>query len=387
MKNIDSYLDYVESVAHNFLDAKSRAPICSEIESIRQKNADPYLYLAVVGEFSSGKSTFINALAGERLLKDAVMPTTASATYIRRRGDVRAIEVQFNSGRRMRATENDWNALSTYLSRMCGVRSSSFRELIHALTSDSKAAVHVARLDIDLPEAPLPPNIVVIDTPGFNPGNDNGGDHLGITSRVVGQVADLAIILTPQEQAMSASLSAFVAEKLGRFLHRCTFVVTKIDNQYIPQQRADTLLYVRGRIAADLGLDDAPLYALSSVAVLPGIMVPQGREDEFKALRADFAAFRSQTWKRIEQKHHIVLAEHVLTLLDRTLAGCKESLANRRKELEKEQEFLREHQIESVAVVTRSMAKKAIDAINGRLSEINRFDAAFDAAAARAIGK
>ena len=38
--------------------------------------------IAVVGEFSAGKSTFINAIVGKDLLKHATLETTAALTYI-----------------------------------------------------------------------------------------------------------------------------------------------------------------------------------------------------------------------------------------------------------------------------------------------------------------
>ncbi|KAK3415781.1 hypothetical protein EUGRSUZ_H01482 [Eucalyptus grandis] len=43
---------------------------------------EPFL-LVIVGEFNSGKSTFINALLGERYLKEGVVPTTNEITFLR----------------------------------------------------------------------------------------------------------------------------------------------------------------------------------------------------------------------------------------------------------------------------------------------------------------
>src|SRR5438045_9696620 len=43
--------------------------------SIRQ--LDEMFLIVVVGEFNAGKSAFINALVGERLLQEGVTPTTA----------------------------------------------------------------------------------------------------------------------------------------------------------------------------------------------------------------------------------------------------------------------------------------------------------------------
>src|SRR5215208_3061967 len=43
--------------------------------SIRQ--LDEFFLLVIVGEFNAGKSAFINALAGQRVLQEGVTPTTA----------------------------------------------------------------------------------------------------------------------------------------------------------------------------------------------------------------------------------------------------------------------------------------------------------------------
>jgi tRNA U34 5-carboxymethylaminomethyl modifying GTPase MnmE/TrmE len=51
------------------------------IEQLRQAELDldePFP-LVIVGEFNAGKSAFINALLGERILREGVTPTTASS--------------------------------------------------------------------------------------------------------------------------------------------------------------------------------------------------------------------------------------------------------------------------------------------------------------------
>jgi small GTP-binding protein len=55
------------------------------IEQLRQAELDldePFL-LVIVGEFNAGKSAFINALMGERILREGVTPTTAAITRVR----------------------------------------------------------------------------------------------------------------------------------------------------------------------------------------------------------------------------------------------------------------------------------------------------------------
>src|ERR671919_3209452 len=56
--------------------------------SIRQ--LDEFFLLVVVGEFNAGKSAFINALAGERVLPEGVTPTTAEI-HVLRYGDAAGV--------------------------------------------------------------------------------------------------------------------------------------------------------------------------------------------------------------------------------------------------------------------------------------------------------
>ncbi|XP_022758214.1 probable transmembrane GTPase FZO-like, chloroplastic isoform X2 [Durio zibethinus] len=61
------------------------APLMEEISLLIDAVAqidEPFL-LAIVGEFNSGKSTVINALLGERYLKEGVVPTTNEITFLR----------------------------------------------------------------------------------------------------------------------------------------------------------------------------------------------------------------------------------------------------------------------------------------------------------------
>src|SRR5690606_17320379 len=50
-------------------------------KAVRQ--LDELFLIVVVGEFNSGKSALINALLGERVLKEGVTPTTARVTLVR----------------------------------------------------------------------------------------------------------------------------------------------------------------------------------------------------------------------------------------------------------------------------------------------------------------
>ncbi|RAL39155.1 hypothetical protein DM860_015691 [Cuscuta australis] len=73
-------------ILHETINAiKTATPLMEEVsllfDAVSQLD-DPFL-LVIVGEFNSGKSTFINALLGERYLKEGVVPTTNEITSLR----------------------------------------------------------------------------------------------------------------------------------------------------------------------------------------------------------------------------------------------------------------------------------------------------------------
>src|SRR5215210_4626458 len=57
----------------------------ASLQALRQAEADleELFMLVVVGEFNSGKSSFINALLGEDVLPEGVTPTTATINLLR----------------------------------------------------------------------------------------------------------------------------------------------------------------------------------------------------------------------------------------------------------------------------------------------------------------
>ncbi|XP_047152297.1 probable transmembrane GTPase FZO-like, chloroplastic [Vigna umbellata] len=64
---------------------KKAAPLMEEVSLLNDAVSqidEPFL-LVIVGEFNSGKSTVINALLGERYLKEGVVPTTNEITFLR----------------------------------------------------------------------------------------------------------------------------------------------------------------------------------------------------------------------------------------------------------------------------------------------------------------
>ena len=127
--------------------------------------------IVVVGEFSSGKSTFLNALIGELLLPSAVSETTATVNFIHS------------------IANDDERAHKAYLSYFDGRQevldlATQREEFIAKTTALSKniTAREIERADLYYPIAGLSEDVVLVDSPGLQ-GMAEG--HRDITYRQI----------------------------------------------------------------------------------------------------------------------------------------------------------------------------------------------------------
>jgi small GTP-binding protein len=142
-------------------------------QSIRQM--DELFLLVVVGEFNAGKSAFINALLGQKILKEGVTPTTTQINVLRY-GETQA-----------RTVEN---------------------ENLHSLT----APVEMLR------------ELSIVDTPGTNA---IMREHEAITAQFVPR-SDLVLFVTSADRPFTESERVFL-EKIRDWGKKVVIVLNKID--------------------------------------------------------------------------------------------------------------------------------------------------------------
>ena len=155
--------------------------------------------LVIAGEFNSGKSSFINALLGERVLPEGVTPTTDRINLLRHGPEV---------------TER---TLEAFL-----LERTHPAELLRELT--------------------------VVDTPGTNAVIRQ---HEELTSNFVPR-ADLVLFVTSADRPFSESEREFLA-RIREWGKKIVFIVNKIDILAGPPEQAEVLAYVRDNAAALLG--------------------------------------------------------------------------------------------------------------------------------------
>lgn len=101
--NYAEYLEYIKTVLQQYEDwpEQERKLLEKDVASIEKKLTDPNLYLGIIGSFSSGKSTFINAILGRNILPtDAIQGTTVTASILKH-SEKEDLEISYADGTAM----------------------------------------------------------------------------------------------------------------------------------------------------------------------------------------------------------------------------------------------------------------------------------------------
>jgi len=308
--DLPGHLSFLEELLGRYeLGAERRQQWANALGKIKARREDRNLYLAVVGELSSGKSTLVNALTGTPLLPADSPPATTAAATLVRYGPKPLLSVEFVDGHSEHYQEEE-----------------GLREQVRRLTSVEDIARTVSRVTIDCPATFLDQELAVVDMPGSNVDNARRSE---LVKRTIGEFGDALLVTVPADTPVSETLAELLRAQLDGSLHRCLFVVTKIDGVK-PQERPHLLDTIAGRLAVKLGVASPVVLPLSAVAAL-GEPLPDGTDattagaagDDYRNLRADFPTTQGQIVR-------ILTTQRTVFLLDRSaalVAGAFDDLA------------------------------------------------------------
>lgn len=221
----------VESVMTDSIKALKEngfSDLALEINKIRQSANRERFTIAVVGEFSRGKSTFLNKLLERDFLPVGDLPTTAVMTRIRYHAK-EAMAVFNEKNEKLEERELSQNAWEDLVARNFG-------------GEDFRGNVLVGIQSKWLDEG----NIEMIDTPGA--GDLNEERIKVVNDALLG--CDGVIIAVNAIAALSMTEKIFIEERLlARKIPFMMLVVTKLD--LIPlQERAGVVRYIRQKLAS-----------------------------------------------------------------------------------------------------------------------------------------
>jgi small GTP-binding protein len=192
--------------------ALDRFDVSAEDKSALERSIaqlDRLFLLVVIGEFNAGKSAFVNALAGARILEEGVTPTTTRLQVLQY-GDT------------------------------------------HERTTDRSGA------DIVSAPVPLLKDLNIVDTPGTNA---IFREHERLTSEFVPQ-ADLVLFVTSSDRPFTESERAFL-EAIRNWGKKIVVVINKVDLLERADEREQVRAFVAENARALLGTEPE-IFAVSS---------------------------------------------------------------------------------------------------------------------------
>ncbi|HET6583509.1 MAG TPA: dynamin family protein, partial [Nannocystaceae bacterium] len=207
------------------------AQALAQVIAARERLVRP-LTIAIMGEFSAGKSTFVNALLGEAVAPMGVLPTTTTINVFRR-GPGGGARVHYRDGR-----------IST-------LAPDEVQKFLHSL--DTTAAARIRHVEIERVGGRMG-DAAVVDTPGLNALD---AFHEQVAREFLDE-ADAVVWLfsatrsgAASEVGMLASLRASGRQVLG--------VLNKVDTLEAPEQ-AELAEYLRDQLGEVL-VDVVPVRA------------------------------------------------------------------------------------------------------------------------------
>jgi GTPase SAR1 family protein len=348
---ISGHVEFVSRLlARHKLDKEAETESQRLLDRIRRREGEDSLFLGIIGEFSSGKSTLINALIGDDLLRaDVIQATTAAATELRHGKDLN-VEVVLENGEK-RSFLNDKLSLLKRFARWRGRNNPerqkvNIRDFIHAVTADEAVARHVTQVQISHPSDTLRQGMVIVDTPGTNADNER---HVVVTQWAIREICDAAMVVIPADIPVSQTLVAFLASHLSDVLHRCVFIVTKLD-LIKPREIERQLEAVRNRLKSYLGLPAPLVLGCAPQLIVDGLNGDRrasrrkgvGSDEHSEELNKKFHRVEKTVWSTLREQKFLIqlerlsgLMSQVLSTIEHTLKLREEDYRERHDELER----------------------------------------------------
>lgn len=210
----------------------------NQLETVRQMRIRNDFRIAVIGEFSRGKTCFLNKLLNTKLLTEGILPTTAVITQI----------------------ENGTPASLTFLSpgekpQNLIVSPESFESFIADVNGNDPVGVLKLRLPIDWFNGH---NIKLFDTPGAG---DIIGKRADLTLEAI-QTCDAVIMTIAAPMACSMTEMAFLHDNVVlKATPKVSVLISKLDVVQ-PEERQKVVEFIQEKIRTEV--PDAKFWTIMS---------------------------------------------------------------------------------------------------------------------------
>ncbi len=307
-----------------------------EVRRVGSALARGALTIVVLGQFKRGKSSLLNAFAGERVFPTGLLPLTAVATRLVR------------GPRAVRVTERNGDAQSLPIDR------------VEEFVSERKNPGNrrgVSEVEISMPLPDWTEGVTFVDSPGI------GSPHDANTAaaRALLPHADAAIFVLSPDPSITSNEIEFLTE-VSPHATKFFFVLNKSD-LVAPDERNDLAAYLKEILEHRCGFPNVRLFPVSAKLALDAaesgdaaLRARSGLPTLWEEIHRFVGPERTDSVERVVERRTQRYAERIRGLIDLAvtasqltreefatrLRGLEEGIATVRSELRATQAMLRE---------------------------------------------
>lgn len=313
-----------------------------EINFFAKELQDISFNVLCIGDFSSGKSTFINNFFLEEKVKLPVRATTTTAKLtIVKYGDTLKISAIMKDKSKVEIHENVEESL---------------REMIAAKGSKID---EVDFVEVEIPSTILKEGVVIVDSPGLN---DPETERMGITFDFINQ-ADCVLYFLNATQAWKKSEKEFLEEKIlnKNDLDKVFFLLNYWDTIETEDERSEIVEYVNDEIKKSIDIVKEKLN-FSNIDTPPLVPISSKTGENFEALKIKlFSYLTTKKAQEILEQKNKKLYEYIDNFLIK-IENKEKLIQKNRDTLNKEQAHYKQElaQYESQVIKSKQRVKKAI---------------------------
>ncbi len=233
---ITKYLITIRDVALAIKDSSTAGEVESTISSLQ----DEKFQLVVVGEFSRGKSTVVNALLGDRVLPTASQPTTAILSIIEHSDNPRFVLSYWDSEPNKEVDRDTFLSIVAPAEPTLGDSKSE-----NAYQDRLKELSRIKHATVGYPSPLCRDSVCIVDTPGTN---DLDPMRENITYNFIPE-SDAVIFVLSAKMILAKTEIDFIRDRiLTADVARVFFVINFADHLQTEQDRNKILAYAQNHL-------------------------------------------------------------------------------------------------------------------------------------------
>lgn len=333
--NINDHLNLFLTLKDRYkLEQSKWAPIEIMIGKMINRHKDKRLFLGIIGEFGSGKSTLINAFLREELLKVDILPATTCAITVLQYAPAVDAELHLQNNKVVPCRKKHtilWEKLfGSKIGNKSGKQLLKTKKFIHQYSAEENKAKKISRVVIHHPNDKLRSGLVIVDTPGINVENPR---HATVTKEAVREVCDAMVVIIPAIAACSQPLIDFLREHLRENIHRCLFIVTKID-LIQPKERERLMGFIASRLKTQLEGNITTIHSVASCYAFEGkeTNVQDVPVETAAKYRREFLMMEETVFASLRSSRDSIIAEQLKIIMLSILTQLQVAIENRKRE-------------------------------------------------------